>query len=116
MKEGLSHVREAIVPDPLGEEVAIQLQEEEKEGLVFGRTGNPKENCGKNNRKGPQEKFLCPNRVLLGVLRKLMNLPPSTPPKSPRSDPDEPRVALSSGGGRRADLELDELFAEFEKN
>ena len=92
------HVREAIVPDPLGEEVAIQLQEEEKEGLVLEERETPWRIVGKQPERTPR-KIPLPKPGAYGSLEEMDEPTPSTPPKSPRSDPDEKRVASSSGGG-----------------
>ena len=121
--ERIVHVREAIVPDPLGEEVAIQLQEEEREPLILEERDTPRRIVGKQSPEKKQ-KIPLPRAGTFGSFsagqedKEEFEPTPTTPPKSPMQDPEEPQNLMLSGGGLLGDDDLgdDDSLGEKNKN
>lgn len=101
-EDRIVRVREAIVPDPLGDEVAVQLQEEEKEPFMLEEPEKPRRIIGKQSpaehRRIPLPKSVGSDHAPL-FHDVEVDYSPTTPPKSPRLEPDEPQCSVLSGGG-----------------
>ncbi len=112
------HVREAIVPDPPGDEVAIQLQEEEREPVMLEEGDTPRRIIGKQN-PGKKQRISLPEQGTYGRVYEDQESQEENEPtpllllKRLCRDPMNPAVRCFRGG-IEGNLDEEDMFKDLE--